>query len=135
MELPKRKSIRLKNYDYSQNGAYFVTICTHNKECILGEIKNGAMNLSKFGEIAYNEIFNTQEKRSQNGIVIDKFIIMPNHVHLIIIVGSRLAVTDNRNKFSSPVKNSLASIVGGYKSAVTRNINKGFKTDMAIKIL
>ncbi len=131
MELPKRKNIRLKDYDYSQNGAYFVTICTHNRENLFGEIYNGIMNLSLYGQIAQWEIMNTNDKRLKNDIYIDKFIVMPNHVHIIINVGSWLAVTANTNAFSKPIKNSLSAIVGGYKSAVTRKINESSKTDMA----
>ena len=85
MELPYRKSIRLKEYDYSQNGAYFITICTHNRERIFGDIVGQGLcscRLSPIGEIINNEILNI-EKRYM-GIKIDKYVIMPNHIHLII---------------------------------------------------
>ncbi|WP_317855010.1 transposase [Chakrabartyella piscis] len=134
MEVAKRKQTRLQEYDYSQNGAYFVTICTHEKQNLFGTISGGEMQYTPYGKIAYNEILQTQNKREQQGITIDKFVVMPNHVHLIISinVGSRLAVTAHYNQFSKPVSNSLQTIVGGYKSAVTRKIHQyEAETDMA----
>ncbi len=75
MALPQRKSIRLKNYDYSSNGAYFVTICTENRKCMLGEIWDGTMYLSTYGKIAYDEMINTNAKRVKDGISIEKFVV------------------------------------------------------------
>ena len=62
-QIHHRRSIRLKGYDYTQAGAYFITICTHQRENIFGEIVNGEMKLNSFGEIAYNEWFKTVELR------------------------------------------------------------------------
>ena len=90
MELPKRKSNRLKNYNYSQNGAYFITICTHNKECTLGKIVGGGvldtpiMYLSNFGEIVKKQI--DEINSIYTDLEISKYIIMPNHIHFIIFV-------------------------------------------------
>ncbi len=108
-----------------------MTICTYNRKCLLGEACDGIMHLSRYGKIAYSEIINTNNKRLKDDICIDKFIVMPNHVHMIVNVGSRLAVTETTNAFSKPIKNSLPTIVGGYKSAVTRNICETAKSDMA----
>ena len=80
----QRRSIRLKGYDYSQPGAYFVTICTHKKGCILGSIKNGEMKLSKIGQMAQKTWI--ELLKHYTGIEIDKFVIMPNHLHGIIIL-------------------------------------------------
>ncbi|MDR0979133.1 MAG: hypothetical protein LBL91_04285 [Lachnospiraceae bacterium] len=91
-----RKSIRIKEYDYSKNGMYFITICTQNRECILSEIMNGTLSdvvgahdcaqpkliLTHVGRIAQKELMNT-EKINEN-IMIDNYIIMPNHVHMIV---------------------------------------------------
>ena len=79
-----RHSLRLKEYDYSQSGYYFVTICTVNKENIFGEIVNGKMLLNKFGLIL-NEIWNSITFHFSN-VNTDSFVIMPNHFHGIIII-------------------------------------------------
>lgn len=78
------ESIRLPNYDYSANGCYFVTICTHQKHCYLGKIINAQMQLSQVGKIAqkhWQEIPNHFD-----GVYIDEYVIMPNHVHGIIVI-------------------------------------------------
>lgn len=82
-----RRRIRLKGYDYSQAGLYFVTICTQNRECIFGEIKNDVMILNNFGEIIHDEWIKTENIR--NDININQFIIMPNHIHAIIEITRR----------------------------------------------
>lgn len=79
-----RSSIRLKGYDYSGEGLYFVTICTQERERVLGEIKDGRMVLSGFGEIAkrcWEEIPGHFEN-----VGLDEYIIMPNHVHGVILL-------------------------------------------------
>jgi len=85
--MPNRKSIRLKGYDYSQAGLYFITICTQNKECIFGEIKNSVMILNDFGKIIHDEWIKTENMR--NDINMDQFVIMPNHIHAIIEITRR----------------------------------------------
>jgi len=99
-----RRSIRLKGYDYSQAGLYFITICCQDKICRFGKIENGEMILNDFGKIAHNE----WEKLSERypNVILDEFQIMPNHVHGIIVldemptmaaatVGATLAVALN----------------------------------------
>ncbi len=82
----KRKSIRLSGYDYAQAGAYFVTICCQDREELLGEIVNGEMVLNEFGNMvlfSWNDLVNHVA-----GIELDEFVIMPNHVHgIVVIVG------------------------------------------------
>lgn len=95
-----RKSIRLKGYDYSQAGAYFITHCVQDRRCVFGEIKNGEMILNTYGQIA-NDQWYELPKRFTN-IELDGFIVMPNHVHGIIViteppVGATLAVVPNNN--------------------------------------
>jgi putative transposase len=82
--LPNRRSVRLVDYDYSTGGAYFVTICTFHNECTLGEIKNGNMTLNDYGRIVHREWYKSAAMRP--GVELDEFIIMPNHVHGIIVV-------------------------------------------------
>ena len=74
-----RHSIRLKDYDYSQAGAYFVTICTWNRECLLGEIIDEVMVLNDVGNIVRDEWLKTAEVGKE--IVLDEFVVMPNHIH------------------------------------------------------
>lgn len=91
MDLPKRKNIRLNDYNYSSNGAYFITICTKNKENLLW--KNVGANcvrpldqlpLSKIGIVIENEIYKLNTV--YENIKVDKYQIMPNHIHLIIFI-------------------------------------------------
>jgi len=79
-----RRSIRLKGYDYSQAGAYFITICTHNRECRFGEIIDGQMHLNEIGKIVESEWLKTTEIRDE--VELDAFSVMPNHVHGIIVI-------------------------------------------------
>ncbi len=82
-----RRSIRLRGYDYSQAGAYFITICTQNRRCLFGEIVHGGMRLNAAGKMVqtvWDEI-----PAYYPGIDIDEFIIMPNHIHgIVTIVGA-----------------------------------------------
>ncbi len=80
----KRKSIRLKEFDYSQPGAYFVTICTRDREHIFGEIVDGEMRLNANGQIV-EECWETLPSHYPN-MELDAFIVMPNHVHGIIVI-------------------------------------------------
>lgn len=79
-----RRSVRLRGYDYSQNGAYFVTICTQNREHLLGEIKNGKMWLNDAGNMVgrwWHELRNRFPD-----IELGAFVVMPNHIHGIIVI-------------------------------------------------
>jgi putative transposase len=107
------ESLRIPGYDYSSAGTYFITICTENCARFFGEVKDGQMRYTDFGEIAKEEWDNIGKLR-QN-LLLDEWVVMPYHVHGIIIF------TENK-------KNSLANIIKGYKSAVTSRIwKKGFK--------
>ena len=118
-ELPVRKSIRLKGYDYSQAGYYFVTLCVEGKHEILGEVDVGqglcSCRLSDIGDIAYTELYKL-ETRYEN-IKIDKQVIMPNHIHVIIKI--------NRRE-QSPRPTTLMDIMCAYKSLTTKCYNKTF---------
>ena len=80
-ERPKRRSPRLPGYDYSQDGAYFVTICTHQRVLLFGDVLGGEMRLNAAGRIAHEEWLRTPLLRPQ--VRLDEFVIMPNHVHLL----------------------------------------------------
>lgn len=127
--LPKRKHPRLKGYDYSQNGAYFVTICAKDKQHMFGEIKDNAMRFSRLGKIAYDEIWNIS--RHRENVEILHAVVMPNHVHLLLMLhGEMLKETWNTNSFGKPQARSLSMVVGAYKAAVTRNFRKYIDTAM-----
>ncbi len=115
MELPKRKSIRLKDYDYSQNGAYFVTICTHNRECIFGEIVVGqglcSCRLTQNGNIIGEEIDALLIRYP--GIVISNYVIMPNHIHIIIQI---------ERQEQSPCP-TVGDVICTFKSITTKKSN------------
>lgn len=142
-QIHHRRSIRLKGYDYSQAGAYFITICTKDRQRLFGEITNGEMILNEMGTIAYNEWLKTPELRPN--VSLDVFVIMPNHMHGIIVINddetgrgelhSPLPPNNdaNRGECNSPLpvpgtsfrspSNNVGAIVRGYKSSVTKQIN------------
>lgn len=115
MDFPKRKSPRLRKYDYSADGYYFVTICSKSKEKIFGNIVGRGLapaenRLYLLGEIAEQELINL-EKRYAN-IKIDKYVIMPNHIHAIIVI-------KNKTAGASPCP-TLSDIICAFKSNTTR---------------
>jgi putative transposase len=80
--LPNRRSIRLQNYDYSKPGVYFITVCTHGRKCLFGNIRDGKMITNAAGK-AVQEIWDGLPIRFPY-LVLDAFIMMPNHVHAIL---------------------------------------------------
>lgn len=115
---PQRKSIRLKDYDYSSPGGYFVTICTFEKGYVLGEVRDGEMRLNNIGVITkrcWEEIPNHFPN-----IGLDAFVVMPNHVHGIIIINDHgTDVQLNVPPRLSPKRGSLSVIIRTFKAAVT----------------
>lgn len=89
MELPKRKPNRLPTYNYSTPGAYFITICVEGKKCILGRVVGGGaldapvVRLTEAGQIVQRHI---ESGNQIPGVTVDKFIVMPNHIHMIILI-------------------------------------------------
>src|ERR1041384_7509268 len=77
-----RRSIRLKDYDYSQDGAYFITICTQNRECLFGEEHDGLIKLSAAGQLVSDDWQRLSTFHPH--LEVDTFIIMPNHLHGIL---------------------------------------------------
>ncbi len=109
--MPRRKPIRLAGYDYSTPGAYFVTICTHEKRCILSTIPVGAgaldgpsLQLTALGEIVEKHILSTEHIP---GMHVDKYVIMPNHIHLI------LTLEQERGPSRAPAPTGVADGYGG----------------------
>jgi putative transposase len=131
-ESPARRPIRLKGYDYSAAGGYFVTIVTFRREYLFGEIVGGEMQLSALGRILREEWFKTAVLRSYVELREDEFVVMPNHVHGIIwieddiagahgdvVVGARRRRAPTMECFGKPVAGSIPTIVRAFKSAVT----------------
>jgi putative transposase len=123
-----RKSIRLKEYNYSLPGEYFVTICTHQRECLFGEIIKEKMIFNSFGLIVQEEWLKTPSIRPE--IELDEFIIMPNHLHGIIIVKEEpkskkenMVGTHGRASLRRHPR-TLGAIIAGFKSAATKWINE-----------
>ena len=79
-----RRSLRLKDYDYASAGAYFVTVCTHDRQCLFGEIVASEMTLNEIGQIAQDQ-WHQLPKRFEN-IELDAFIVMPDHIHGVIFI-------------------------------------------------
>ena len=117
-----RKQNRLKNYDYSQNGYYFVTICTAKKKSlfstIIGQPDGDAdMKLTGIGKIAANQLFDLEKRYD---VAIDKYVIMPNHIHLILKID--MTLSGNRP--------TLSDIIRAYKSLTTKECRKFYKGDI-----
>lgn len=119
-----RRSIRLKEYDYTNPNWYYVTICTHDRKNLFGKIINGKVILNDFRRVVEEEWFKTKELRKN--IDLDYYVIMPNHFHGILIIERRGTMhrVPTDAKFGQPISGSLSSIVGSFKAAVTRRINK-----------
>ncbi|MBE6582507.1 MAG: transposase [Ruminococcaceae bacterium] len=128
-ELPKRKHPRLKKYDYSSAGAYFITICIDGRKCLLSRIKNfndasvgrglapavtKGIEYTKYGQIAEEQLL-LLEKRYPY-LKIDRYVIMPNHIHAVLILGNRTAGASPRP--------TVEDIVCAYKSLTTRECKK-----------
>ena len=108
MKYPVRKTTRIPSFDYSRDHYYFVTICTHDKKCLFGSIKEH----SCYGKIAADSILEIESHF--DGVAVDKFVVMPNHVHIIIRIGCKEGLGQNPN---------LNNIIGLYKSGVSRRIH------------
>jgi REP element-mobilizing transposase RayT len=125
-DIHHRRSIRLAGYDYSSAGAYFITLCTHNRECLFGDIIDGKMSLSPAGSIVDEEWVRSGDIRRE--IELDAWVIMPNHIHGIIFIvepqGDAPKAGDQHRigKMGGKPK-SLSSLVIGFKSACTKKIN------------
>ncbi|HLG21264.1 MAG TPA: hypothetical protein VI382_00495 [Candidatus Manganitrophaceae bacterium] len=83
-DIHHRRSIRLKGYDYSSGGAYFVTVCVQDRQCLFGDVAQGEMKLNDAGRMVlsvWNEL-----PRYGPGVAVDEFIVMPNHIHGMIVL-------------------------------------------------
>ena len=118
MNAPQRKQNRLRGYDYSRAGAYFVTVCTQDKCCTLCNVVGDGFPVPKrFGEIVEAYIARIGEKYP--GVHVDNYVVMPNHIHLLL----RFA---GGTGDPSP---TLGEVMGWFKYAVTREVNRGMGTE------
>ena len=130
LEQHHRRSIRLPGYDYTQIGAYFMTICTQNKRCLFGEVVDGKMQLNNLGQIV-DACWRAIPDHFPN-ILCDAWVIMPNHMHGILVididnVGARHAVPlrePQPEQFGNPTTGSVPTLVRSFKSTVTKRINE-----------
>jgi REP element-mobilizing transposase RayT len=132
----RRHSLRLKNYDYAQAGAYFITICTQDRACLFGDIVDGEMRLNEIGRMVISE-WDMLPERFPN-VVLDAFVVMPNHVHGIIVitsiadVGAGLVPAPNgsttQNWATTRVAPTVGDVVGAFKSRITVEYVRGVKT-------
>jgi len=124
----QRRSLRLKEYDYSRGGAYFITICTYNRECVLGNVADEEMILNQSGNIVL-ACWNSLLERYDN-IELDKFVVMPNHVHGIIKIIDHVGAihelplqTANTNQKTKRRRMLIPKIVGYFKMNSSKQIN------------
>lgn len=129
----QRSSIRLKEFDYSQSGGYFVTICTYKGECLLGNVINGEMRLSKSGDIV-NKFWHKIAGHFPN-VKTDVFVVMPNHTHGIIFItdecrgGVSPPLRCHQGEETSPLqKRVLGQIIAYFKYQTTKQVNQILNT-------
>ena len=136
-EQSRRRSIRLKQYDYAQPGAYFVTICTQDRVCLFGHVLDGAMYWNDAGRLIASC---WTELTDRFPIALDLFVVMPNHVHGIIlfsddeteearIIGDRDRPLDVDKRATTRVAPTLGNVVGAFKSLSTNAYIRGVKAN------
>ena len=125
MALPKRKPNRLPYFDYSTQGAYFLTICIERKRCILGNIVGGGafdaplVQLTEYGKIVQRYI---ESGNNVLGVTVDKYVVMPNHVHMILFVDETAA--GGTSKAPSPTNAVVPHFVATFKRFVHRDLGR-----------
>ncbi len=108
---PIRKRTRLKEYDYSNNAYYFITICINDRSEIFGKVQNNEIQLNQYGKIVEDNLLKLYQRFTT--VEIDYYVIMPNHIHFIIILNN-----ESENKFS------VTRIIGAFKSITTIELHK-----------
>ena len=125
-----RHSIRLKGYDYSKTGAYFITLCTQNRKCLFGSIVNGGIQLNKIGQIVKDEWIKIAE--IQHEIKLDEYVVMPDHFHGIVIFTKSVGAIHESPIHGSPLQMTqkqrrnmgLPKLIGRFKMLSSKKINK-----------
>lgn len=116
MNFKTRKPNRLKNYDYSQNGVYFITVCVKNRNPILSYIPVGAncVRLSKIGKVVEEEINNISKIYAN--VTVENYVIMPNHIHLLVFIDR----FSGRTQFAP----TISRIIKQFKGVITKRLGK-----------
>ena len=122
----QRRSLRLPQYNYAQAGAYFVTVCTYQRDCILGKIEDGIVRLSEFGKIV-ETCWDALPHRYAS-VKCDAFVIMPNHIHGIIYLTEAIVGNDGEVRAGKPRPYTgsiipLGKVVASFKYQSTKRIN------------
>ena len=126
-ELPKRKHPRLNHFDYRTKGAYFITVCTQNRRCVLSRIvgrglapaETNGVEYTSYGKIAEQQLLSLQERYPC--LTLDRYVIMPNHIHAILILTEETAGASPRP--------TIMDVVCAYKSLTTRACKKNGLVD------
>ena len=117
-ETHHRRSIRLKDYNYSQVGAYFVTICTKDSECLFGDIVEKENKLNEYGQIVVDCWGWLSNQYSY--VDLDEWIIMPNHLHGIVVINDEC----RGGSRTAPTHKPLGRLIGAFKTVSTKQINQ-----------
>ena len=120
-----RHSIRLKEYDYSKAGTYYVTICTQNRECLFGAIVNGEMQLNDMGRVVSDEWIKSTGTRHE--IELDEWVVMPNHFHGIVMFTESVgAIHESPLQMTQKQRRNmgLSKLIGRFKMVSSKKINE-----------
>lgn len=110
----QRKNLRLPDFNYGADGAYFVTVCTHDRKCLFGDCENGVVDLSELGHCVQSEWLRSGEIRKE--IRLDEFVVMPNHFHGIVWFREASS--------SRPTTRTLGTLMAGFKSSCTKRFRE-----------
>ena len=129
LEIHQRRSIRLKGYDYSQGGAYFVTIVAQGRLCLFGDVVDGEMRANDAGEMVWR-VWDGMPGRFPS-IEMDEFVVMPNHVHGVIIIrqslGSLVGGQGDSGVQRDTGATTVGDVVGAFKSLTTVEYGRGVR--------
>ncbi len=122
-QLHHRRSIRLPGYDYTSPGAYFVTLCVRDRECIFGRVAGGLMELNEWGRAAAESWLWLAEQYPY--VELDEWVVMPNHMHGIIVIVNELRRGRSRTTpaQTAPKRKPLGRLIGAFKTVSTKQIN------------
>lgn len=138
MELPKRKNHRLNEFDYGSAASYYITICTYDKRCLLSKIdfnNNAAVKPTPLGEAVIECLYKIPELN--DNVQIDKFVLMPNHIHTIINIENEGFTAPEKKQYNFQItetkdRRSVQGIIHDFKSVTTRIYKKMYTTNESL---